>query len=384
MSSPADIRRVTFWQNMPSHHMAPVQRELAGMAGYQVRVIFASDISAYRKDMGWCMPELGKADCIVLGDKPVEARRLARESNGINLLCGFPLGLFRDVFENLPYTDVGTRVGLILEAGDTHDFKGKLRPIYHATRTFQIRKRTDFVFAFGSRGVAYYSRCGFNRRIVYPFLYQNDTINQSPSRLTAFPVRIVYVGALIRRKGVDLLFKALSEIDDLEWVLEVIGDGPQEVELRDLSERLGLYNRIRWYGSINSSEVLNRLQENDVCVVPSRNEGWGMLVSEALNAGLAVITTPRVGAKDLVTFSGAGYVTESLSISELTRCLKMLLASPEKIDEAKMAAMRIRPRLGGNQAAHYLDSVFKQQFGCKASQPSPPWKQPLDVVARAT
>lgn len=377
--------KVTFWQNMPSHHMAPVQRELARLPGYQVTAVFAQDISGHRREMGWSMPELSPAESITTDGDPSRARQFAKQSDGINFFGGFPSGVLKEAFDALPVERGRAKSALILEAGDTHDLKGKLRPIYHAMRVRRIRRRVDFVMAFGSRGVKYYRMCGFDRERLYPFLYQTDFEQQLPATPTSPPIRIVYCGGLYRRKGVDILLRALAPLSHLEWTLEIVGDGPEACKLRQLAERLNLSARVSWSGFVGSSKVIEILRQKDICVVPSRHDGWGMLTNEALSAALAVITAFRVGSKDLVARSGAGRAASRPTSYALRQSLEELLSSPAEINKAKAAAARVRDELTGKPTALYLDAVIRHSFGGRLDRPSPPWDitpagtNPLDI-----
>ncbi len=364
---------VTFWQNMPSHHMAPVQRELARAPGYRVRAVFVEDISDHRREMGWAMPDFEPAECIILNQDVDRAIKLAKQPTAINFFGGFPAGILRESFENLPSENGRSRVALILEAGDTHNLKGKFRPIYHAICARRFCRKTDFVLAFGQLGVGYYERCGFDPERIYPFSYQSDRAPTAVAERTPNPFRIVYCGGLHRRKGVDLLLRALAPLSHFDWSLEIIGDGPDAGMLRRLSERLNISSRIVWSGFVRSSEIVERLQHHDICVVPSRHDGWGMVTNEALSAGLAVITTSRVGSKDLVEASGAGCVATPPTANALRRCLKKLLSSPAEIADAKAAAARVSGCITPVSIADYLKAIIDYERGCPRERPLPPW-----------
>lgn len=106
----------------------------------------------------------------------------------------------------------------------------------------------------------------------------------------------LFSGSLIRRKGVDLLARAFvrlaREIGNVR--LRIVGDGElrQSLEqtLRSVSERVQVVGFRDW------SELPAEYAKADVLCVPSRYDGWGLVVPEGLAAGLPVIATDRMGA----------------------------------------------------------------------------------------
>ena len=108
---------------------------------------------------------------------------------------------------------------------------------------------------------------------------------------------LLSVGAVVPRKGHDILFRALSRLAHLPWTLSVVGDTARRPEhvraLRAFLKREDLEERIRLTGALSSAE--DHWQRADLYVSSSRHEGYGMAVSEAVRRGLPVITT-RAGA----------------------------------------------------------------------------------------
>lgn len=113
--------------------------------------------------------------------------------------------------------------------------------------------------------------------------------------LTGNPPRLLSVGAIIYRKGYDVLMEALSDIRDLTWCADIVGDGTREPALASaLVHRIreaGLTDRIRLTGQLNADELADRYRTADLFVISSRYEGYGMVVSEAIAHGLPMVGT---------------------------------------------------------------------------------------------
>ena len=117
---------------------------------------------------------------------------------------------------------------------------------------------------------------------------------QKPSLLwegKGFPEnpRFLFVGRLTRLKGLDIALRALGGLKEYEWTLDVIGDGPQRAELESLTTELGLQERVTFHGF--RDDVVMWMSRSACLLFPSYKEGVGLVVLEALNAGLPVLAS---------------------------------------------------------------------------------------------
>lgn len=128
----------------------------------------------------------------------------------------------------------------------------------------------------------------------------------------------VYVGRLEGYKGIGLLLDAFAQMDG-EINLLIVGDGA----CRGLVEQAASEDeRIRYAGRRDFTGVVEALAISDVAVVPSSFEPWGLVVNEAMAAGLPVIASDRVGCvDDLVIDSETGMVIKSGDTEALTAAM---------------------------------------------------------------
>ena len=101
--------------------------------------------------------------------------------------------------------------------------------------------------------------------------------------------KFLYVGYLARRKGLDTALKALGELKNHEWTLDIVGDGSQREELENLVKELGIDNRIKFYGFRDDTDKF--MSEASCLLFPSRQEGLPLTVNEALAVGLPVLAS---------------------------------------------------------------------------------------------
>lgn len=151
---------------------------------------------------------------------------------------------------------------------------------------------------------------------------------------------ILYSGQLIPRKGVETLLEALAALRDPEIGLIIVGSGPLEQEFRDVSRKDGLDNV--YFEGFQPYEDLHRYYAlADVCVLPSLEEVWGLVVNEALASGVYVLCSDRAGAAhDLIDEPSNGVLFRPDDADELARVLKETKARIKEIRDRRDAISR--------------------------------------------
>ena len=109
-------------------------------------------------------------------------------------------------------------------------------------------------------------------------------------------LKVLWVGRLLKLKRVDTIIKAVGECSKSKKItLDIYGFGLEEARLKKLAAKYG--DVIKFYPPVPISEVRKLMREHDVYVLSSNGyEGWGAVVSEALEEGMAVIGTYEAGS----------------------------------------------------------------------------------------
>jgi len=122
-------------------------------------------------------------------------------------------------------------------------------------------------------------------------------------RLPGSVLRLSFAGRLSREKGIRYLIEAIASLraqaDAPRIELEIMGDGPSRAELEALVRRIDATG-VRFLGQLNRGALLDRLQQSDVCVLPSLSESYCKARLDAMLCGTPVITTP-VGSGRAIT-----------------------------------------------------------------------------------
>lgn len=135
---------------------------------------------------------------------------------------------------------------------------------------------------------------------------------------------IGYIGQLIHRKGLDILFKAAAKLNsDIKWKIAMVGDGEQKVLLEQLASDLGIDQQVCFFGyRDNRLEFLNGF---DVFALPSRLEGIPRCLMEAMACGIPVVSSDIPGSCALVKDGKTGLLFTPENDQELSQKINQLL-----------------------------------------------------------
>jgi colanic acid/amylovoran biosynthesis glycosyltransferase len=183
-------------------------------------------------------------------------------------------------------------------------------------------------------------RCGVTRAIVR---------KEGPPAPVNEPLRILYVGSLIKKKGVNHLIDALAALPaDLKWGARIVGGGDLAESLAAQAHSLGLDDRIKFEGPQPAEAVAQAFAKAHVAVVPSivgdqgRIEGIPVVVMEALAHGIPVIASALSGIPELVEDGVTGYLLPPGDSAAIANAIKRIAAD---WDTAAAIAARGRERV---------------------------------------
>lgn len=148
---------------------------------------------------------------------------------------------------------------------------------------------------------------------------------------------VVSVGALIPRKGHELLVEAIARLPGV--TLAIAGEGPERPALERLIAGLGIGDRVRLLGAVPHADVPRWLGAADVMALASSSEGLGNAWVEALACGTPVVIPDTGGAREVVTSPAAGRIVPR-TVAGFATALAELLAHPPAPEAVRAAARR--------------------------------------------
>ncbi|WP_292059046.1 glycosyltransferase [Brevundimonas sp. UBA5936] len=368
-------RPVWFWQRIVSPHMAGLASALAGR-GVEVTYAAERPMSADRAAQGWGTPDPGGARLVYAQDAAA-AGRLARSAPADSLhICQGLRGNGVVATAQAVLAQRGLTQWVVMETVENTGWRGLVRRLEYRRLIASRRKAVSGYLATGHETADWLVARGARADRVFPFAYfLADEIGRgpAPSRPPG-GFRILFVGQFIELKRLDLLIRAVAALGREDVELQVIGSGPQEEMLRRLAaEALG--SRHRWIGRVPSGDVPGRMAQADLLVLPSRYDGWGAVVSEAIMVGTPAVCSDRCGSAGVVRASGRGGVFPADDLGALTALLRRLVDEGPPSTQQRAALAQWGRRLGAGAGADYLKAIlaFADAGG---DRPAPPWMIP--------
>ena len=185
-------------------------------------------------------------------------------------------------------------------------------------------------------------------------------------RRPADPPLILSVGLLARRKGHDILLRALAQITDLDWQAVIVGRAHEPDTARglhDLRARLGLTARVRLTGEVSQTRLDGFYREASLFALATRYEGYGIVFDEAMGHALAIVST-RAGATPDTVPPGAGLLVPPEDADAFAAALRRLLGDARLRGACAEAARDATTRLGDwSQTARVVKAALFGSIG---------------------
>lgn len=171
------------------------------------------------------------------------------------------------------------------------------------------------------------------------------------------PLRALYLGHVSLRKGVHYLLQAAHSLPSGTVEVSLVGGAAPDGKL--LMERFARPGE--WKGSVGRERLASVFAEHDVLVLPSIEDGFGAVISEAMAAGLPVIATTNTGGPDTVEEGVTGYIVPPRSSEALASALMKLADDPARCEEmGRAAAAAMRARRTWNDFADEMLKLYSQ------------------------
>lgn len=185
-------------------------------------------------------------------------------------------------------------------------------------------------YAFGALAIGNHARNDFIRWGIKPekigiLPYSFNTMNIFPPDEEILKFKkgrkaFLFVGSLYALKGIDLLLKAFHQEfkDNKDWCMILVGNIKDGSDYQKVINDYHLNDQVLIRGVIPASQITSAYSACDIFVLPSRYDGWGMVVNEAVYCNLPVIASDAVGASEhLVQSEKNGFIFKSGSSDSL-------------------------------------------------------------------
>lgn len=381
---PFDIKNIVFWDPSYSPHKVSFINALAiNMKHVNITVCADQDISQERRELGWGVDVNSVVPWLINQDiSTIEELVFRDPENTLHIFSG--IRWVRSITAAIGFVKkYKARFAIMHEPRVREGWKGELRFLQSLVTEGWFRNNAEFILAIGKNGPIWFESVGYPKNKIFPFAYfvdpPTDKTSGNETAKTSELIHIGYVGRLVEMKGIYDIAQAVSLLGD-KALLTIVGVGPDEIKFKALCTSLSI--RVNFAGVIPIGDVNQIMAKFDVLVLASntKDDGWGVVVSEALMTGTAVIATPEVGASLMLDESLFGICVPARR-PELIAAAIMKLKSDgayqpaQRESRSKLAKRRLSATAGAQYLAEIIAWSSKEE-----SYPVPFHQYKLDVI----
>ncbi len=237
----------------------------------------------------------------------------------------------------------------VLDGSISDDFAGRTTC---ALERLALREADAIVWQGGDTRAAYERFYGAGElapahHIRYPYAELRAPGPPERPRDPAAPLRLLYLGRLERRKGVQNLLRAVTSVDSSDLRLTLVGGDTETAPLgtsmaATLELMAGCDPRIDFAPSLSLDELHALLRESDVVVLPSLWEAWPYVALEALQANRPIVATPVGGFVEIVRPGVSGWLTADTTAESLAVAIERLLGDRAEVERPRLAGLPAR------------------------------------------
>jgi glycosyltransferase involved in cell wall biosynthesis len=209
-----------------------------------------------------------------------------------------------------------------------------------------------------------------NKLVNFPYWIDTDVYNSKPMmqsvRSNLF-IRFVSSGRVINiLKGHDLAIRGLAmafkKVPEVNFEYFIAGTGPDSEKLMELSNKLGIGERVKILGWVEPNDLINVLQNSDVLIHPSPiHEPYGVAVIEAMAAGLIVLASDATcAALDRIKHGINGFIHSAKNLDELSAQIIWLFKHPERIPLIKSEARKTAEQWRIGKSVEIINKILRK------------------------
>ena len=214
--------------------------------------------------------------------------------------------------------------------------------------------------------------CNPSKIIVHRSGIRSDTFACNSSRPLTGPMRVITIGRLVEKKGIEYSLKAFGKFakSHTNAHYDIIGDGTLKTHLQGLIQDLGLERQVCIHPEKNRDEILQMLNNAQALIAASvtdaegNQEGIPNVLKEAMALGLPVIGTRHSGIPELIEDGVSGFLVPERDITSLAQKLAVLAQDSElRLSMGRQGRAKIEAEYDAKKLNRELVKIYLQAAG---------------------
>ncbi|MCL4815976.1 MAG: glycosyltransferase family 4 protein [Vicingaceae bacterium] len=198
--------------------------------------------------------------------------------------------------------------------------------------------------------------------LVYPMGTDTSLFKPDESTRNMERINLLFVGRIIREKGIYHLIEALPEIKSQfpNVLLHIIGEGNERQEVQESIIKMNLSEHVRFYGHVPHSELPRYYSMTDIFILPSFSEGFGLVLTEAMACGCISLCSNIEPLNNIVENKQNGFLLDRISAQSIAKLVISILNLP--IANLQKIKIQARKRITENLDLKTVASNYKKIY----------------------
>ena len=360
------MKRVAIITNIPAPYRVDFFDFLQkNYKDYHFTIIYSSKNEDNRN---WKIDESKMNDCVFLASKTIKIKKRYD-----NYYLHIPVGVSKVLDEIKPDVVVGSEYNPTILQALNYCKKKKIPFVSWTDGTLFSERNRNFIQKFLRRYVIAHasSYIGSSTKSKEVQIYYGADEKKCHVSLLSVDVekyiqkpqgtgkgKILCVGSLIERKGVDLLFQALSNVKN-SFDIYLGGTGEEKDNLATLAKELKIERKVHFLGQLSRDELLEHYADSDLFVLPTREDCFALVILEAICSGLPIVCSKYAdGAYDMIKEGQNGFIIDPYDAKSFAEKIDQLLGNPELCQKMRKLSEEVIDKFRfANIAKGYLAAI---------------------------
>ena len=276
-----------------------------------------------------------------------------------------------------------TKIVIIAEkpliSGKLSKFKKTSKKVLYHHILHKYQTDIDAFLAMGQKGVVRYKEYGYSKESIYPFMYNpliaHGDFKTQPDVVTINnPMQFLYLGRFdYQFKGCDNLMEAFDSLNPKlhgKWKLTFVGGyGKQKDEMIRWANKR---ENVEFGGKWEQNEIVKNMSIHDVCLVPSKGDGWNLTPNYAIYSHIGTICSDESTSHELIENSDSGIVYKYDDIEALKNAIEFAIENEEVVKKWKQNTYKYLDKISSETVGKYFMDIIDYTFYGALNMPKCP------------
>lgn len=372
---------IYFWFDNPPKAGKGAFNYVANHWPNKVYFVFNSDFRNERKVARWDDGDFGNASIISLFNEvdpdSVIAGIFLHDSNAIHFVNGLTTKIMHRICKYFP--QINRKIFIMSErpvlVGNI--FEKIIRNVFfHLKYRYLDYKYSRYITALlplGKMGIDTFRKYGWRKTVMYKFMYNPllPILESNPNIKIENELKFLYIGRFYyKTKGVDVLMKATQYLQG-NWSLDMVGG--YGANAKEVIEWASKTPNVNFKGTWDSNTIIHKMRDYDIVCVPTRYDGWNLLINESIHAGIGIITTDEAVSQEIVDKSKSGIIVKAGNPRIFAKAMQYAIDHPYQVEQWKLRATESIQMISCETVGHYLYDIINFEVYHEGNKPICPW-----------